>query len=82
MLSRDFLEKAKGLMTQLTGDPAYIEGESVDVSEEEEEEEGDKEEEEVGKEELTDDERQKTKKVTEDSFFREIHRLAFIIKVR
>lgn len=65
-------------MTQLTGDPAYIEGESelrVDVSEDDKEGE-------EGKEELTDDERHKTKRVTEDSFFREIHRLAFIIKVR
>lgn len=79
-LSRDFLDKAKGLMTQLTGDPAYIEvgtEPSIDLSEDVEavEEKNDEEEEE------TTDDKQKAKKMSEDTHFREIHRVAYIVKV-
>ena len=74
-ITKEFSEKAKKLLKTLTGDPAYFEGEGAMDDENEEDDEDNVNEDE------NDDEEKKSKLNNENSIFREIHRLSYIVKV-
>ena len=75
-ITKEFSEKAKKLLKTLTGDPAYFEEEGAMDDENEEEDDEDN----VNEDE-NDDEEKKSKLNNENSIFREIHRLSYIVKV-